>query len=55
MECIDWRQLRKRDLSILVDRRKTKSCQCNIAVRKANVIVGNIKLCIYSKDKVVLV
>ncbi|CAM4513742.1 unnamed protein product [Caretta caretta] len=45
----------EKDLGVLVDHRMTMSCQCDIAVKKANVILGCIRRGISSRDKEVLV
>ncbi|CAM5106476.1 unnamed protein product [Natator depressus] len=43
------------DLGVLVDHRMTMSCQCDMAMKKANAILGCIRRGISSRDKEVLV
>ncbi|CAM5119835.1 unnamed protein product [Natator depressus] len=45
----------EKDLGILVDHRMTMSCQCDMAVKKANAVLGCIRQDISSRDKEVLV
>ncbi|CAM4371744.1 unnamed protein product [Caretta caretta] len=45
----------EKDLGVLVDHRMTMSRQCDMAVKKANVILGSIRRGISSRDKEVLV
>ncbi|CAM4653200.1 unnamed protein product [Caretta caretta] len=45
----------EKDLGVLVDHRITMSCQCDMAVKKANAGLGCIRRGISSRDKEVLV
>ncbi|CAM5166439.1 unnamed protein product [Eretmochelys imbricata] len=45
----------EKDLGVLFDHRKTMSCQCDMAVKKANAALGCIRQGISSRDKEVLV
>ncbi|CAM5075408.1 unnamed protein product [Natator depressus] len=45
----------EKDLGVLVDHRMTMSRQCDMAVRKANVVLGCIRRGISNRDKEVLV
>ncbi|CAM4373323.1 unnamed protein product [Lepidochelys olivacea] len=45
----------EKDLGVLVDHRMTMSRQCDMAVKKANVVLGSIRRGISSRDKEVLV
>uniref|UniRef100_A0A674I2H4 DDE-1 domain-containing protein n=1 Tax=Terrapene triunguis TaxID=2587831 RepID=A0A674I2H4_9SAUR len=45
----------EKDLGVLVDRRMTMSRQCDVAVKKANAVLGCIRRSISSRDKEVLV
>ncbi|CAM5150473.1 unnamed protein product [Natator depressus] len=45
----------EKDLGVLIDHRMTMSCQCDMAVKKANVVLGWIRRGISSRDKEVLV
>ncbi|CAM4321681.1 unnamed protein product [Lepidochelys kempii] len=45
----------EKDLGVLVDHRMTMSCQCDMAVKKANVVLGCIRRGISRRDKEVLV
>ncbi|CAM4523556.1 unnamed protein product [Lepidochelys kempii] len=45
----------EKDLGVLVDHRMTKSRQCDMAMKKANAVLGCIKQSISSRDKEVLV
>ncbi|CAM4701606.1 unnamed protein product [Lepidochelys kempii] len=45
----------EKDLGVLVDHRMTMSCQCDMAGKKANAVLGCIRRDICSRDKEVLV